>query len=193
LQGLRAFGDRELQAAVPRLMLAIPSSAAAVESFVPAGSVAERNRVRACISWCARTYARAACSSDRCTTGRATPHTLPTMRRRHARRIRDRFACSGHRLVVGDICRFWLRAAAARHALQRSLPAKRSCKDLHHSSQHGRAPTPVHFAPQRGQGGPHPRGDAGAVLCRTGARGAAGSADSEGCCRAAAVDRWAFY
>ncbi len=59
MQGLRAFGDRELQAAVPRLMLAIPSSVAAVESFVPAGSIAERNRVRACIRWCARTYARA--------------------------------------------------------------------------------------------------------------------------------------
>jgi len=71
-------------------MLAIPSSAAAAESFVPAGSVAERNRVRACIRWCARTCARAACSSDRYTTGRAAPHTLPTMRRRHARRTRDR-------------------------------------------------------------------------------------------------------
>ena len=47
LQGLRAFGDSELQGVVLRLMLAIPSSAAAAESFVPAGSVAERNRVRA--------------------------------------------------------------------------------------------------------------------------------------------------
>ena len=58
MQGFRAFGDRELQAVVPRLMLAIPSSAAAAESFVPAGSVAERNRVRAYSLVCANVCAR---------------------------------------------------------------------------------------------------------------------------------------
>ena len=62
-------------------MLAIPSSAAAVESFVPAGSVAERNRVRACIRWCARTYAhvRPAAPIAARLGGLRLTHTLPTI------------------------------------------------------------------------------------------------------------------